>query len=596
MRAEREPIIGRFERAITWGIVTVCAGVISCSGQIDSSGDQPLPGAGGGMQGGHGTPSSEPRLPGTPSSEPHLPGVPSGAVTPGGVSCGSPKTPQPGSSPLRRLTPFEYNNTVRDLLAVTGRPADGFTLDGTAYGFDNIAELQEVTRLQAEQFAAAAAELTSQTLPMLAKILPCDPGKIGEPACAREFIKTFGRRAFRRPPTNDESDRLAKVYDVARARGDFKDGIGTVLEVMLQAPAFLYKFETGTPHASAPGIAALTGWELASRLSYLLWGTMPDDELFRAAEAGQLVTPLQLTAQARRMLADQRARDLQRNFYRQWMTLDRLASLEKDKTVYPTYSPDLKSLWRRELEAFFDHVVEQGDGALKTILTSSFTFGDAKLAAFYGVKAPEGTGFQKMELDPMQRGGGILTRAGVLARLAKSNQSSPVHRGVFVRENLLCQDLPPPPANAVIKPPELNPKLTTRERFSQHSVSPACSGCHALIDPVGLGFENYDGIGQWRAVENGKTVDSSGNLLDADVAGPFNGPTELGQRLADSGEVRGCYTLAWFRFAHGRTATDEDTCALQGLTKQVLATGGNVKELLMSLAQTDAFRFRRAAK
>ncbi len=599
------PAILRLNGTITWGVATVCMGLVSCAGQIDSSKDQsspgdpeigrrnsmstsgpgptgalaPGPGAGIGMQGGSTTPA------------PSLPGI-----GPAKVDCGGLKIPQPGPSPLRRLTRFEYNNTVRDLLGVTSRPADAFNLDGTAYGFDNIADLQAVARLQAEQFATAASELTSQALPTLSKILPCDPAKVGEAVCAKEFIKTFGRRAFRRPPTGEESDRLAKVYETGRAGAEFKDGIGAVLEVILQAPAFLYKTEVGTSIVGTPGVAALTSWELASRLSYLLWGTMPDDDLFRAAEAGQLVTSAQLTAQAGRMIADPRARDLLRNFYRQWMSLDRLSTIGKEKSLYPTYSTELSGLWRRELESFFDFVVDQGDGALKSILTSSFTFADAKLATFYGAKAPVGSGFQRIELDPVQRGGGILSRAGVLGRLAKPNQSSPVHRGVFVRENLLCQELPSPPANAVIKPPELNPKLTTRERFSQHSEDPPCSGCHRLIDPVGLGFENYDAIGQWRATENGKTVDSSGNLFDADVSGPFTGATELGGKLADSGEVRGCYALAWFRFAHGRTATDEDACSLQGLARQVEATGGNVKGLLVSLTGTDAFRFRKITK
>lgn len=573
--------------AIAWGIVTACTGLAACTAQIPTSGNRASPGLGApgapsavGMQSGSATPASELPVPGLP---------------PMVANCGAVKTPQPGPSPLRRLTRSEYNNTVRDLLGVTSRPADAFTADGTAFGFDNIAEVQQVTRLQAEQFATAAADIALQSRPKLAQILPCDPQKVGESACAGEFIKTFGRRAFRRPPTSVESDRLVKVYDAVRAGSDFNDGISAVLEVMLQAPAFLYKAEVGTAIAGTPGMAALTGWEQASRLSYLLWGTMPDDELFRAAEAGELSTSDQLTAQARRMLADPRARDLQRNFYRQWMTLDRLATLEKDKTLYPSYSPELRDLWRGELESFFDHVVDQGDGALNTIFASSFTFGDAKLAAFYGVKAPVGAGFQRIELDPLQRGGGILSRPGVLARLAKANQSSPVHRGVFVRENLLCQQLPPPPANVAIKPPELDPNLTTRERFSQHSASPACSGCHSLIDPVGLGFENFDAIGQWRSVENGKPVDGSGNLIQADVAGPFNGTTELGRKLVESGEVRGCYTLAWFRFANGRAATGEDGCAIQGLTQQVTATGGNVKELLVSLAQTDAFRFRKVA-
>src|SRR5262249_43988715 len=204
---------------------------------------------------------------------------------------------------------------------------------------------------------------------------------------------------------------------------------------------------------------------------------------------------------------------------------------------------------------------------------------------------PSGDTLQRVELNPARRLG-ILTQAGVLALTSKSNQTSPVQRGKFVREQLLCDQLPPPPPGVAAAPPPLDPTLTTRQRFAVHSQNPACAGCHQLMDPVGFGLENFDGVGKWRTAENGIAIDASGMVINSDV-GAFSGPTELAQKLATSDKVRGCAVTQWFRFGYGRGETADDRCSIRALNSQFAASGYNIRELLVALTQTDAFLYRK---
>jgi hypothetical protein len=247
-----------------------------------------------------------------------------------------------------------------------------------------------------------------------------------------------------------------------------------------------------------------------------------------------------------------------------------------------------------EVNQLVDAVVWDGDGKVSTLLTAPFTFVNDRLAAFYGIAAPAGQGFQRVELDPYQRAG-FLTQGAFLATHAKPNQTSPVHRGKFVRQQLLCTVPPPPPPNLQIQPPSLNTRLTTRERFAEHSQNPFCAGCHKLMDPIGLGFESFDGIGRFRATEQGMPIDDSGELIQTDVDGTFTGPAALGQRLAASADVQACVVTQWFRFGYGRAEDPvADACSLATLNQTFAAAGGNVRELLIALTQTDAFLYRRA--
>lgn len=527
--------------------------------------------------------------------EPDGGGGDDGAGGAGGGASACSATPSPGPTPLRRLTRVEYDNTVRELLGDTSRPSSIFPPDEKLGGFDNNASTLTVSTLHADQYAVAAETLAARAVTNLPKLLPCNPAQAGEDACARSFIAEFGRRAYRRPLSDAEATRLFAVYSYGKGKAayPFAARVQMVLEAMLQSPNFLYRPEFGAAPGAGETVVALSPYEVASRLSYLIWGSMPDDELFRAAAAGELGSAARLEAQARRMLADGRARAAFARFTELWLELDRIPDLEKETAVFRSWRPELRDAMHAEATRFVEHVVWGGAGDLRTLLSSPDAFVDARLAAVYGIAPPAGAGagLVATTLDPARRGG-LLTRAGVLAKLAKADQTSPVHRGLFVREQLFCDTPPPPPPNANVKPPDLDPNLTTRERFSEHKNNPQCYGCHQLLDPIGLGFENFDGIGAWRDTEAGVAVDASGEIDGTDVAGPFNGLRELQDKLAGSAQVRACAVTQWFRYGMGRGEVAADACNLERARGRFAETGGKFPELIVALTQMDGFRLR----
>jgi hypothetical protein len=512
-----------------------------------------------------------------------------GVVGPQGSDC---STPRPGAAPVRRMTRAEYNNTVRDLLGDTTKPAQGFALEEEALGFNNNAANLVTSAALAEKYMLAAEGIAERATAAGSSTLGCDPVAMGNEACAKHFIESFGKRAFRRPLTPDESAMLLAQYTAGITDGDFATGIQMVIETALQSPAFLYRVEMGVAGVAGAAVR-LTDWETASRLSYLLWGSMPDEALFTAAEAGKLTAPGDIEAQARRMLDDAKAHDAVENFHEQWLDYDRVANVGKDAATFPDWTAEIGSLMHEETRRFMDDAVFGASGGIDALLTSPATFLNAKLAAFYGVTGPTGEAFEKVSLDATQRAG-VLTLGSLLSINAHSNQTSPVHRGKLVRERFLCANIPPPPPNVMVKAPEPDPNSTTRQRFAQHSADAACKGCHSLMDPVGFGFENYDGMGRYRTMDGALAVDASGELTATDVDGTFTGVVGLAEKLAGSNDVRKCYETQWFRFAYGRGETDSDACSLSAIDTRVQAAGGSIKELLVALTQTDAFLYRPA--
>lgn len=502
---------------------------------------------------------------------------------------------QPGSSPIRRMTRFEYNNTVRDLIGDDTAPASTFAPEEEVLGYNNQAAALGVTQLLAEQYMKASEQIAERAALDLDRLLGgCDPATVGPDECADQFIQTFGKRAFRRPLTAAEVDRFAALFAWGNTDYDFSTGIQLVIQAMLQSPHFLYRVELGMPDPVQPGVVALSPFEMASRLSYLIWASMPDDELLEAAEAGRLGTPEEIRDQAARMLEDPRARAAAADFHRQWLELKNIGTMIKDPGTYPAYSDELRPLWAAETEAFVQHVVfDDPAGDLRTLLTAPYSFMNAELAAFYGVSGPQGEAFERVDLDPAQRAG-VLTHAAMLSTHAKPNQSSPIHRGKFVRERLLCELIPPPPANIAITAPEVQPGVTTRERFAQHRSDPSCYNCHELMDPIGYIFEHYDGIGQWRDTEDGLPVDATGQImLSRSSDGSFDGAIELAHHLAESEQVRQCVVSQWFRYGYGRAEQEEDRCSMDQLQQAFAESGYSMKALLLALTQTDSFRYRR---
>ena len=506
-------------------------------------------------------------------------------------------------TPIRRLTRFEYNNTVRDLLGDTSRPADVLPPEEEVAGFNNQAAALTSSDLLIELYMKVAEDVSARAVANIDALVPnCDPELDGQETCALSFIQDFGRRAFRRPLSQSEVERLQSVFNWALTEPDlgrFEDGIQVVIEATLQSPSFLYRPELGEEVPVEGDIVPFTSWEMATKLSYMLWNTMPDAELFAAAEADELQTKEQIASQARRMLEDDKARDLVRNFHTQWLLLTHLDTVSKDTEIYPAYDASLRALWKQEIQAFVEHVVLDGDGSLETLLTADFSFMNEELASFYGedvLDSVTGPEFRRVQLDPDRRAG-LLSSAGLMATHANSNQSSPVFRGKFVREQLMCDTLPPPPNNLVIVPPELDPSKTTKEQFEEIGANPSCAGCHSLMNPIGFIFEHYDGIGQWRDQQNGKIIDATGEVIKTDdIDGEYDGAIELATALAGSAQVQECVASQWFRFAYNRTVTADDSCSIEQLNDVFLSSNLNVKELLVALTQTNAFLYRRAVE
>jgi hypothetical protein len=322
---------------------------------------------------------------------------------------------------------------------------------------------------------------------------------------------------------------------------------------------------------------------------------MPDAQLFALAGSGALLDDATVTTEVARLLSDTKAGVTIGLFHRQWLELEDISTKEKDPAAYPLYSAALVDAMLDETTRFSDYVVRQGDGLLGTLLTSNLAFPQGDLFDVYGVAEP--ANYQPgtpVALDATQRAG-ILTQSAYLTRHAHRDQTSPVHRGLTVRENILCQPIEPPPANVNAVPPPASAATSTRERFAQHSADATCAGCHLSMDPIGLGFENFDPIGVWRNVDGLGQVDARGEFLEVrpDLAGPFSGPVELANKLANSEEVRNCVAAQWFRFSLGRMETQNDACSIQAIRTGFRDSGGNVRELLARIARSDAFRYVR---
>jgi hypothetical protein len=332
---------------------------------------------------------------------------------------------------------------------------------------------------------------------------------------------------------------------------------------------------------------ALDSHEMAARLSYFLWGSMPDDALFADAEAGRLETAEGLQAAAERMLADPRAMEVVDLFFAEWIALDHIDSVEKDLSVYPDWTEDRPASFREETLRFV-RAVWHSEARFDTLLTADWTVANGELARFYGV-ASAGEDWARIDRDPAHHAG-LLTHGSLLAARARSYASSPIHRGMFVRGTLLCHVMPGPDPSLEIEVPDPDPNATTRELLEQHRSDPVCASCHDLIDPPGFAFEHFDGIGRFRTHENGLPVDASAELVGTDVDGWINGAAELGMALADSTQVHTCFAQQWFRFAHGRRESPDDVCEIEETADAFIAADLDMRSLVLATVASPAFR------
>jgi hypothetical protein len=502
----------------------------------------------------------------------------------------------PVPSEGRLLTRAQYNHSVRDLFLgrLNADYARTFPPENQVLGFSTNSEFHRVSPLLAEKHMTVAESISNDALPMLPELLPCST-TTADQACAESFIDEFGLRVFRRPLLDWERASFVGLYVRSAPRDGFEGALRLLIQSFLQSPQFLYRFESGAELVSAePPVYRLDGYELASRLSYLLWNTTPDAELLDAAANGGLDTEDGLTDAAKRLLSDTRAREGISDFYRQWLRLERLQGIARDLDGVPT---DLGDAFGYSLEYFTSYAFSNEGGDMAALFSSPTVFLNDALAPLYGVAVPEGLvpgQFFRVELDSEHRAG-LLTQPGLMALYAHPTQSAPIQRGVYVRDAILCQPAPPPPPTVNNNPPDPDPSLTTRERFSVHTEDPECATCHQLIDPIGLGFEEFDQLGRYRATENGLPVDASGEVVavreDA-IEGPFNGAAELGRRLGESVQVQQCVVTQWYRYGMGRVEQDADVCSMKSAFERFVASGGKMDELLVGLVTSDAFRYR----
>jgi hypothetical protein len=510
------------------------------------------------------------------------------SAPPSPITCDA---PAPGRSPLRRLTAVEYDNTIRDLLGDTTAPATRLMVRELGSGFSNNADVRTVGPILARGYLDTARDVAARAVADL-------PGLLGacsddEEACARSWLASFVPRAYRRPAEPGEIDRLFTFYSGARSSWGHARAIALTLELMLQSPHFLYRVELPSETTPPGTLVRLTGHEVATRLSYLFWATMPDRTLTDAALAGELDTEDGVERHARRMLGDPRADEVVARFFDEWLELGRLDGLEKDTSVYPRWDAGTTpSLMREETRAFVREVFAHEGASYTALMSAPFTMANRELADYYDLTGPTSEDFVRVELDPDYHAG-ILTQGGVLAPRSRPHESDPIHRGMFVRARLFCGDVPVLPDGLMVEPPDPDEAATTRERLRMHREDPYCANCHQLLDPLGFAFEHFDGTGRFRETENDLEIDATGEIVDTDVDGTYDGAPDLAQRLLASDQAQGCFVRQWFRYAHGRAEADDlDRCSIERLETAFVAADFDMRELIVALTSTDAFLYR----
>jgi len=497
-----------------------------------------------------------------------------------GIAC-TPQSEAP-PAPLRRLTGFEYVNSVRDVL--------GLAALANSLPPDDDPSAPDTNRAEAVAYHNVAHDLAmtaTKDATTLQAIAGCDVAASGEATCAQKFIGAFVARAFRRPVDADDAADFGDVFAKGRAQGgDYASGIRAVIEVVLQSPEFLYRVEFGQPPDPArPNLGRPTPYEMAVRLSYLVWGSAPDDILTGAAARNELDTKERIAAQARRLLGDARAHALTGHFYSRLLQIDDLASR--------TGLGALASSAAEESSRFLDYVIWNGAGDWNTLLTAPFSFVNGPLAQLYGISGITGDGLQMATLPAGQRRG-FLTQASVLGSLSASAASAH-QRAALLFQQLLCGDLsaatPPPPDAAI---PPMNPEETHRQWRQRVDAPAACQTCHAQIDPLDFAFEHYGPDGRWRSDDGGLPIDARGAVTGIDTAGSVDGAMELIDRLARSRDVDRCHVRKWMESAYGRALVAADACSRQQVEQGFATTGGNIQALILGLTQTDSFLYRPA--
>lgn len=530
--------------------------------------------------------------------------------------------PQGASDGLKRLTAEQYNNTISDLFSVAGVEAVVFPFELDVDGFDNNTAVNNATPTLVETYFEAGFVVAETVARVADDILDCKPVTSD---CAKAYLLETARRAWRRDLSSDELALLQSQFDEDARSFEWRGALELGLAYILQVPDFLYFPEFGFESGStADGTRIeLNSYEVAARLSYLIWNSTPDERLLELAKEDKLRDRQEVIQQAWRMLGDLKAQRGVLGFYKQLLELDKIGTTSLDFSVYLTHLEGdggsdylhqiLQPAMRFEPEILVVDEVFRGSGQLSGLLTANHSYVSESLAELYGVEIDENSEavywqsqfsdtvtnyhentFYKTELDPTQRSG-VLTMLGFLNSHAKLTHPSPVLRGVFVQERFLCTPPPPPPGDVPALEDTNNGQAprTNRERYANHTENPACFSCHEGIDGIGFTFENYDALGMWRDTDNGYPVDATGKLINTDVDGPVQNAVAMTQALAQSQTVHNCHVKQWFRYAFGRSETYLDRPYLDFVSEGFWASGGDIAELIVNIAGSKSFLTRK---
>ncbi len=486
----------------------------------------------------------------------------------------------PGPTPLRRLTDRQWLNAVEDLLGV--RLPDGvFPATARGEGYHTWAANNTVSAAGAESILLATEQVAAQVDPDA--LMDCQSGESAWD-CALRTALALADRAFRRPLLAAETETL---NDLVGAGDDAEEGLLLAIQVMLQAPPFLYLDTTGAQDPTGAGPQRLSDHAIAAQLALFLVDSLPDQALRAAADAGELHTREQVAEHAARLVASPQALRAVAGFHRDWVADHRLDGASRDATLYPDFTDATLQSMRTELELMATEIL-WSDGHLATLLTSQDTWIDSQLAPLYGLDDP-GPGWHRVTLDSDRPG--VLTRTAFLTGHAYSATSAPVRRGAWILERLLCESLSPPQDVDMELPEESSDATTIRERLEQHWTDPACAACHTRIDPLGFAFEHFGPVGEWRDTwEDDTPVDASGSLLNP--AGSFDGAAEMLALVGTTDRAAACYARQWFEYALGRPSDALDTCTLDTLATRFQDSDQHVPSLLVDIASSDAFLMR----
>jgi hypothetical protein len=494
-------------------------------------------------------------------------------------------------SGAQRLSVAQYRNAVHDLFGQNIAVPTALEPDTSLSGFVSIGSAQSaISPRGVEQYEEAAYKIAEQALSssyQRAALVPCQPAGPADEACARAFVAKLGRRVWRRPLTEQEIAEITAVTTGAGAKlGDFYQGVEFGIAALLQAPSFLYRPAFGEADP-ASGARRATSYEMASRLSFFLWNSTPDDALLDAADRGELTTDSGVEAAATRMLADVRARAGLRNFVTEHLRLDLLDQLSKDTKIFTYFSPEVGPAAREETLLDFEHAAFDQDGDYRDLFTSRRTFVNPKLASMYEVLAPSADGFAEVELPASVPRRGLLGQVSFLSLYAHPTSSSATLRGKLVRTVLLCGDIPPPPVNVNTALPEPTPDAPTlRDREKAHLSDSFCAGCHLQMDPIGLSLENFDGIGRYRLKDNGTLIDATGELDGT----TFSDAVGLAETVRSHPALGPCFVRRMYEYATSFPQDPSERGVIKALAARFEASGYRVKALMKAIAVSPGFR------